>query len=174
MALWIRIQDISENKPYHSKGSLAFNQMEHLVTMVGSQQHDAAYHLQFTRSGFFIFMKGDIAGELIFVCDRCLGSFPYFQQEQVDLTLLPAHPSNHPVGDLALSPDELEVRTYQGEWLDILEILEEQMSLGLPMKKVCSESCKGICSQCGNNLNQQNCICPATDPSEHPFGGLVQ
>ncbi|MBR2488852.1 MAG: DUF177 domain-containing protein, partial [Clostridia bacterium] len=30
----------------------------------------------------------------------------------------------------------------------------------LPMKHLCSEKCKGICSKCGKNLNDGKCECP--------------
>ncbi|MBN2789252.1 MAG: DUF177 domain-containing protein [Candidatus Delongbacteria bacterium] len=35
----------------------------------------------------------------------------------------------------------------------------ETFYLSLPLKKLCSGSCKGLCSQCGKNLNEGPCTC---------------
>ena len=44
--------------------------------------------------------------------------------------------------------------------LDIDEFLYTEVVISLPMKHLCSEDCKGICSKCGKNLNEGKCDCP--------------
>jgi len=37
--------------------------------------------------------------------------------------------------------------------------LREFVLLTLPMQRVCSEDCKGICPECGLNRNLKECAC---------------
>ena len=43
--------------------------------------------------------------------------------------------------------------------LDISKALNDNIILNLPMKQLCSEECKGLCGQCGTNLNEGECSC---------------
>lgn len=43
--------------------------------------------------------------------------------------------------------------------LDLDELVNEEVSLNLPSKILCSEDCKGLCPQCGTNLNVSECNC---------------
>ncbi len=43
--------------------------------------------------------------------------------------------------------------------LDLDELIYTEVVTRLPMKFLCSEECKGICSECGKNLNQGSCGC---------------
>jgi uncharacterized protein len=53
-------------------------------------------------------------------------------------------------------------------------LLREQFYLALPMKPLCREDCKGLCPQCGTNLNTGSCECgPALeDPRLAPLKQL--
>ena len=55
--------------------------------------------------------------------------------------------------------DDLEHETYQGDEIDLSNYIMEQVAISLPVKVVCSEDCKGLCSNCGNNLNFEMCAC---------------
>ena len=44
--------------------------------------------------------------------------------------------------------------------LNLEELLYSETIVSLPMKHLCNEDCKGICSKCGKNLNEGNCDCP--------------
>ena len=43
--------------------------------------------------------------------------------------------------------------------LDIEQLTLEDIYLALPGKFLCKEDCKGLCSQCGANLNESSCNC---------------
>ena len=43
--------------------------------------------------------------------------------------------------------------------LDIDEDIREEIILSFPMKVLCKDDCKGICSKCGVNLNTDKCKC---------------
>ncbi len=42
------------------------------------------------------------------------------------------------------------------------KLLYNEILVGWPMKVLCSEDCKGICSVCGQNLNEGSCDCEDT------------
>jgi len=58
--------------------------------------------------------------------------------------------------------------------VDLAEFLREKILLSLPAIPVCRRDCKGICAQCGANLNKQKCKCVSQKKSHQPspFDGL--
>ena len=44
--------------------------------------------------------------------------------------------------------------------LNLDELIYTETVTNLPMKHLCDENCKGICSKCGKNLNEGECGCP--------------
>jgi uncharacterized protein len=58
-----------------------------------------------------------------------------------------------------LKVDELDMGFYSGDEMDLSDLVKEQIILNLPMKPLCNNSCKGICLQCGADLNSVNCSC---------------
>lgn len=47
--------------------------------------------------------------------------------------------------------------------LDLDELVFGEVYMNLPMKYLCSDTCKGICSKCGKNLNEGECGCPTKE-----------
>lgn len=68
--------------------------------------------------------------------------------------------------DKELKREELLEEVMEGEELDLDPVVREQVYLFLPMKCICREDCKGICPNCGRNLNQEECAC--TTKTAHP------
>jgi uncharacterized protein len=60
----------------------------------------------------------------------------------------------HPV-----DPEEAEIGFYEGDGVELNDALREYVLLALPMRRLCSETCKGLCPVCGQNRNQQACQC---------------
>jgi uncharacterized protein len=58
-----------------------------------------------------------------------------------------------------IEEDDLTTAYYRDETIDLGELVREQFYLALPMKPLCAEACKGLCPQCGMNLNQGTCDC---------------
>ncbi len=83
------------------------------------------------------------------VCDRCLEAF--VRNEEL-------HFSHILVQKLDSNSDEDYVLCPNGE-LDLDELVRTDVLLELPSKVLCKEDCKGLCSQCGQNLNFGSCKC---------------
>ncbi|NIO68382.1 MAG: DUF177 domain-containing protein, partial [Anaerolineae bacterium] len=50
--------------------------------------------------------------------------------------------------------------------IDLLEVMRQDILLALPPRSLCKPDCAGLCSQCGQNLNEGPCTCeqPLGDP----------
>ena len=70
----------------------------------------------------------------------------------------------------------LETSYYRNDAIDLNELLREQFYLALPMKPLCGEACRGLCAQCGTNLNAGTCDCQPVwdDPRLSVLKGLGQ
>jgi len=58
-----------------------------------------------------------------------------------------------------IDEDDLTTSFYREGTLDVVEMLREQFQLALPMKPLCAQSCRGLCPECGANLNRTECGC---------------
>jgi len=104
-----------------------------------------------------VFIKGSFSALIDICCSRCLERASLPIGSDFSYTLIPAKAETRE--DLELTPEELEVSFYQGDFIDIAPIICEQIILQMPMKALCSEECRGLCPNCGTNLNTSSCDC---------------
>jgi len=45
------------------------------------------------------------------------------------------------------------------EILDVSEDIRAEILLEFPMNLLCSDECRGLCPECGQNLNEKSCSC---------------
>ncbi|MDO9543137.1 MAG: DUF177 domain-containing protein [Kiritimatiellia bacterium] len=55
------------------------------------------------------------------------------------------------------------ILTSKNDLIDLTPEMREDILLALPMVAVCSDTCRGLCSGCGVNLNLENCRCERQD-----------
>ena len=98
-----------------------------------------------TRNSFVI--EGKLKAELILSCSRCLQKY------------------SSPI-ELDISEEVVKSEMEDEEELYLDEIVVDNIILFLPMKPLCSDDCKGICPECGQDLNEGECDCEveALDP----------
>ncbi|WP_225413807.1 YceD family protein [Stigmatella hybrida] len=67
--------------------------------------------------------------------------------------------------------EDTDQELFNGKTIDLDPIVREQVLLALPMSAVCREDCKGLCAQCGQNLNEKPCGCQpkVVDPRLAPL-----
>ena len=124
--------------------------------------------LQATRAAQQARLVGSVNATVAFECDRCLKPLSAKVEQSFDLLYLP------PLGagdEHELHDDDLSIAFYQGETIDVDDLVREQVELALPMARLCSEACRGLCSQCGANLNQGDCAC-ANEPIDPRWAAL--
>jgi uncharacterized protein len=108
-------------------------------------------------------LRGELATSLDLICARCLE--PVTQDVKRNFELL-YRPLGADAGrdELSVTDAEAEIGYYEGQGILLEDLLREQVLLALPLKITCREDCKGLCPQCGVNLNQQQCSCVTTLP----------
>jgi uncharacterized protein len=120
-----------------------------------------------------VFVRGRMSGWLAVACSRCVEPVRAAIDEDIAVTYIPAAqvPATMDGEDpddedgVELGTDDLDVFPYDGESIDLEPLLREQVILAVPFAPLCSESCKGLCPQCGANRNASQCACePPIDP----------
>jgi uncharacterized protein len=61
--------------------------------------------------------------------------------------------------EVEIDEGEAEIGFYEHGGIELEDILREQLLLALPMQRICSDVCKGICPVCGVNRNETQCDC---------------
>jgi uncharacterized protein len=65
------------------------------------------------------------------------------------------------------------VAYYEGDRLDLGDVIREQLFLAAPLSRLCRPDCRGLCPTCGANRNQTACACPpVVEESLSPFAVL--
>lgn len=121
-----------------------------------------------------VFVRGQLRGWFEVACSRCIGTVRVPLDESLAVTYVPKARLPDPDEDadldlseegLQLHDDDLDLYGYEGEQLDLEPLLREQLILAVPFAPLCSESCKGLCPQCGIDRNVEVCACePPIDP----------
>ena len=75
---------------------------------------------------------------------------------------------------MQLGPGDMDIVFYDGEHIDLVAPVLEQIHLGLPAYPHCSPECKGLCAQCGANLNNGVCTCTEGPRPQSPFAKLAR
>ena len=103
------------------------------------------------QSGESYTIKGNFSTLIELKCDRCLGTFD--QKIVHDFEVIYTSEENVDKDDHIMYLDAQDIE------IDIKPYIQDTILLNLPFKKVCSESCKGMCAGCGANLNKEKCTC---------------
>lgn len=103
-------------------------------------------------------LRGRVATTLELPCSRCLEPFVWPVDEAFDLTY---HPQAASAVDRErqIEEDDFGTAYYENEEIDLEQLIRERFHMSLPMKPLCSDDCKGLCPQCGTNLNRGTCGC---------------
>lgn len=112
-------------------------------------------------SGESISLEVKVTATVVSRCARCL--------EEV---VLPITAEMH--ADFAHEPDPEDPDQYcfEASTLELTDAIRDALVLELPLRFLCSEDCKGLCSQCGTNLNTGTCTCHKGDDDMNPFAAL--
>jgi uncharacterized protein len=116
-------------------------------------------HIDISKQGSMFVLDGNLSGNIVMQCDRCLE--PYNRPLKADfrlfLTTAPAIDGT-PV-ELELAEEDLSVEYITGDEIHLDGIAREQIFLSLPIKSLCRDDCSGLCPVCGSNLNKTSCTC---------------
>ncbi len=124
-----------------------------------------SFHL--TSSGSSLLVRGEIAAEMELTCSRCTA--PFVQPVRYKVSeIIPLNPGDDPDGYwtslfLDQETDELDLSEFS-----LMVLLEN-----FPLQPLCRRDCRGLCTVCGQDLNQGDCDC-ATDQIDPRWAKLGQ
>lgn len=99
-----------------------------------------------------LIIRGKLVGTANVSCGRCLQDFALEFPVPVALVIL--CDAGHEVDD-AMTP----VIHQRRGLVDLRETLREATVLAVPLARACREDCRGLCVQCGTDLNIGSCVC---------------
>lgn len=107
-------------------------------------------------------IEGRLDTRIRLTCSRCLEPFESplvtsfvltYAQEPSETTKMSDG------GGIELSAEDAGLIIFTGREIDLKAALQEQVVMSIPMRPLCSQTCKGLCSGCGANLNAGDCGC---------------
>ena len=120
-------------------------------------------------------IEGQLETKIEMACARCLEPVIEDVNRSFDLFYAPLPKGDKPKED-RLKDDDTDIGFFEGDGLFLADVLREQVLLALPLKVICQSDCRGLCPNCGANLNHEECRCEthATDPRLAPLARLKQ
>ncbi len=120
--------------------------------------------------GTTVHLRGRLTATVEPECGRCLERYGCGLSQELDLFFLPrvAERPEEQEEEVGLGDHEVVVGYYDGDRLDLGEVVREQIFLSLPLKPLCRDDCRGLCPTCGRNRNTDPCGCPAPPEPEDP------
>jgi uncharacterized protein len=130
--------------------------------------------LDFYEEGDNVHATGSFKGFVRVACGRCVDAVKIEIDDKIQVTFMPAGkmppdedgaPGDDDGEGAEVGADDLDVFAFDGERVDLEPLLREEIVLAVPYAPLCKEDCKGLCSQCGADLNSGACGCqPPIDP----------
>jgi uncharacterized protein len=112
-----------------------------------------------SRKGEEVRVRGSIKTEVELLCDRCLAPRREPLEVEFDTRFIPQEKAAGESDNVELLTDDLGLAAYEGDAVDLDELVREQIVLALPLRNLCGEDCKGLCQKCRANLNAGQCSC---------------
>ena len=116
-----------------------------------------------SRTGSEILARGEVRARFTVPCARCLEPAVIDLRVPFATTFVPAGG-----GEAASAGDDPDLATYEGDEIDLRGLARELVLVGIPISALCRPDCKGLCPQCGTELNLGPCGCPS------PTGPLAE
>lgn len=119
------------------------------------------------KSNSQIVLSCDLQVNVVFECDRCTEGYKSELNNSFELVYLFSESEKNEETDEVnvhyISPD--------ADKISIDDAVVDFTLLSVPFKKLCSESCKGLCPSCGTDLNKEECKCDkdTTNPVWEPL-----
>ena len=146
--------------------------LQRLSEAFGPQQGAVAFDLFINQRGGNVEVKGNLRASLQVPCNRCLEPAPFEIDEEIAVTLAPESRLADQEEETTLSGGDLEVSFFDGEQINLLTLVEDELMLLVP-GNVCEEDDEGRCTQCGE-LTEEMFRPRQGDDESHPFAQMRQ
>lgn len=118
-------------------------------------------------------LQGHLATCLSLLCDRCLVAYDVDVDTKFQMLFKTVSNDFEHLDELECNVEDLDVVILDEPVVDLDDVLRQQLYLALPQKSLCSEQCRGMCAQCGVDLNFVECRC-GHERQDLPFAVLAQ
>lgn len=157
----VRIHDIAKSpglsKPFQAEENMALSglRLEGPVTV----------DVRVSNAGTRFVVQGQVKSRAIIECSRCLSDYVEALAVKVEEDFLSEDSPE-------LNNDGVDnILTYKDDRLELDELIRQELMAALPMQPICKEDCKGLCDQCGTDLNNDSCEC-ATEELDPRWAAL--
>jgi uncharacterized protein len=106
--------------------------------------------------GGILHIAGRVRSSPVLECSRCLGNYAFDIDAEWQIDLAPVKTLDAGA-EHELAGGELDMEFYEGEEIDPLELVKEQLLISIPMVPLHDPDCRGLCSVCGADLNKTEC-----------------
>ncbi len=105
-------------------------------------------------------LRGELLTKASTICGRCLKPVELQIDVKFAERFVPAvswrHEEQH-----ELQEEDLNISVFDGEGIELDDLVKEEILLAIPAHVLCSEDCKGLCPSCGVDRNSETCDCEA-------------
>lgn len=127
-----------------------------LKSEIASVGSDIEFNIDLARTIGEVSVQGRIGFLAVSQCSRCLSDVSVDTSLEVNLLL---SPSDDDAEKKEESSGDMDYETYRGKTIDLNDYMRQQVNLSLPYRILCMNDCKGLCCECGCNLNERQCEC---------------
>ena len=112
-----------------------------------------------TRIDDDVYLRGAVMTGVVVSCSRCLDRLSYPIDSDLKSHFVPSDDWSTAERDVELHASDFDAEVYKNQQIDLTQSIKDSILLAVPVICLCNEDCKGICFQCGKNLNQGLCKC---------------
>ncbi|MDA1127440.1 MAG: DUF177 domain-containing protein [Chloroflexi bacterium] len=120
-----------------------------------------------------VIVSARLETQVSLTCSRCIKVFEHNSLIKMEEESSPTIDPDTGKQTEPLDEDDSELDLDDQHVLDMGEVVRQYILTGLPIKPLCSEECRGLCPECGSDLNEEKCKCEAVlmDPR---WGALAE
>jgi uncharacterized protein len=123
---------------------------------VGRLEAPVRLKLDVTRKGQDLYLKGKASVRAVLQCGRCLEEYTCDLAAPIGVWVVVGGSAGG--SDTEKRENVIEVKN-GARYADLTEHVRSELLVQLPLKQVCRDDCKGLCPECGTNMNLDTCGC---------------
>ncbi len=123
------------------------------------EAHEVKGEVKVTRLTEGLLVQGDVNAQVALECSRCLDDFLLPVDARLEEQFQPTIDieSGHPIKRAEYEQDDNAFMLDPNHLMDLTEPIRQALLVALPMRPLCRDDCKGLCSLCGANRNFEDC-----------------
>ena len=105
--------------------------------------------------------EGEVETRVRLACSRCLTEYETEIVSPFTIFYIPSAGGTQDE-EVELAEQDLISVPFNGDEIDFTDEIAEQVLMEIPLKPLCKEECRGLCPNCGTDLNLADCSCSRT------------